>query len=176
MARPCCAGRIDVEQHRLRQRHQRRAEEPLQHAEQHDLIERLRHAAQRRGQGEADDRHQEQRLAAEAVGQPAGERRHDRRGHDVGGQHPGHLVLRRRQAALHARQRHVGDGGVERLQDRGQHHGDGDHAAMQRHAVSAGLHGARHQRRAGCRAAAAEQTAPVPRIDRHLGAQARMQR
>ncbi len=66
---------------------------------------------------------QEHALAAEAVGQPAGERRHDRRGDDVGGQHPGDLVLRcAESAALHVRQGDVGDRGVERLHDRRQHH------------------------------------------------------
>ncbi len=34
------------------------------------------------------------RLAADLPGQPAAERRHDGGGDDVGGQHPGHLVLR----------------------------------------------------------------------------------
>ena len=79
---------------------------------------------------EADDRDQEHALAPEAVGEPAGQRRHDRGGDDVGGQHPGDLILRRRQAALHVRQRDVGDRGVERLHDRRQHDGHGDHAAV----------------------------------------------
>ena len=60
------------------------------------------------------------------VGEPAGDRGHDRRGDDVGGQHPGDLVLRRPERALHRGQRHVGDRGVEHLHDRRQHDRDGD--------------------------------------------------
>ena len=62
--------------------------------------------------------------------EPAGERNRDGGGDDVGGQHPAHLVLGGRQGALHARQRDVGDGGVERLHDGRQHHRDRDEAVV----------------------------------------------
>ena len=120
--------RIDAEQHGLRQRHQRGAERALQDAEQHDLRQRLRHAAQHRRDGEAGDRDQEQPLEPEPAGQKAGRRRHDRGGDDVGGQHPVDLVLARRHAALHVRQRDVGDRGVERLHQRREDHAGGDRA------------------------------------------------
>ena len=72
------------------------------------------------------DRGDEELAQAHAVGEPAGHRRHDRRGDDVGGEHPGDLVLRRPERALHRGQRHVGDRGVEHLHDRRQHDRDGD--------------------------------------------------
>ena len=42
---------------------------------------------------EADDADDEQPLPTDPVGEPAGHRRHDRRGDDVGGEHPGDGVL-----------------------------------------------------------------------------------
>ena len=48
---------------------------------------------------------------AETAGEPAGQR-HDRRGNDVRGYHPGDPVLRRI-AALHMRQGDISDGGVD---------------------------------------------------------------
>ena len=79
---------------------------------------------------EADDADDEQALAADIVGEPAGDRRRDRRGDDIGGEHPGDGVLRRAEARLHVRQRDVGDGRVEDLHDHRDHHRDGDEAAM----------------------------------------------
>ena len=86
-------------------------------------------AAQQRRDREAADADDEQLLAAEAVGQPADRRGHDRGGDDVGGQHPVDLVERGRQRALHVGQRHVGDRGVERLHDRRAHGADGQQRA-----------------------------------------------
>ena len=105
--------------HRLRQRHQGGAEHALQDAEQHDLAQRLRHAAEDRGNGEADDGGDEQPRAAEPRGEEAGRRRHDRRRDDVAGQHPVDLFLAGRHRALHVGQRDIGDGAVERLHQRG---------------------------------------------------------
>ena len=124
--------RIDVEQHGLRQRDERRAEHALQDAEQHDLHQRLRHAAQHGGDGEAGDGDEEQALAPEPAGEEAGRRRHDRGGDDVGGQHPVDLVLAGRDAALDVGQRDVGDRRVERLHDGGEDHADGDRRAIGR--------------------------------------------
>ena len=123
--------RIGVEQHRLRQRHQRRARHALQQAEQHHLLDVLRQRAQERGDGETGDADDEQLLAAEAVGEPADRRRHDGGGHDVGRQHPVDLVERGRQRALHIGQRDIGDGGVERLHDGGGHGADRNQHAPQ---------------------------------------------
>ena len=57
---------IEFVHHRLRQRHQRGAEHALQDPEHHDLAERLRQAAQGRGDGKADDGSHEQPRAAKA--------------------------------------------------------------------------------------------------------------
>ena len=67
--------RIDVEHHRLRQRHQQGAEQALQPARHHHHHQRSGRAAQRRGDGEAADADREQRAAAEPVLEPAGQRR-----------------------------------------------------------------------------------------------------
>ena len=113
-------GGIDVEQHGLRQRHQARPGETLQDPEQNDLIDRLRHAAQHGADGETDHRGHQHALAPEAPGEPARQRRHDGGGHDVGGQHPIHLVERCREIAADVRQRDVGDGRIHRLQHGGE--------------------------------------------------------
>ena len=123
--------RVGIEHHGLRQRHQRGAEHALQQAEQHHLVDVLRQPAQHRGDGEAARAQDEDALAAEAVGDPANRRGHDRGGDDVGGQHPVDLVLRRRQAALHVGQRDIGDGGVQRLHDGRGHGADRHHVAAQ---------------------------------------------
>ena len=85
--------RIDVQHRRLRQRRQRGAEHALQQAEAHQLLQRLRRAAQHGGDGEARDADDEQPLAAEADGHPADRGGHDGGGDHVGGEHPGDLVV-----------------------------------------------------------------------------------
>ena len=112
-------ARVAVEQSGLRQRHQRGTEYALQQTEQDDLAEVSGDAAQHRGDREARDRDQEDSLHAEAIGEIARGCGRNRRSDDVRGQHPGDLILGRRQAALHVRQRDVGDRGVERLHHRG---------------------------------------------------------
>ena len=124
---------VDVEQDALRQRHQGGAEQALQQAEADDLRQRLREAAQHRGDHEAGDRGQQDALAAETVGEVARRRRHDGGRDDVGGQHPVDLVGAGRNAALDIGQRHVGDGRVQRLHDHGQDHAGGDGAAIGDH-------------------------------------------
>ena len=69
------------------------------------------------------------RLRPNRFGEPADRRGHDRGGDDVGGQHPVDLVERGREAALHVGQRHIGDGGVERLHDGRAHGADRHHGA-----------------------------------------------
>ncbi len=91
--------------------------------------------------GEAGDRGQEHRLAADLQGEPARQRRHNRGGDDVAGQHPGDLVLAGAEFALHVRQGHVGDGRIQRVHQRGQHQGPGDGKAivdvgLRRHAAT----------------------------------------
>ena len=122
--------RIAREQNRLRERNQRSAERALHDPEQHDLVERLRHAAQHRRDSEAGDRHQEKTLEPEPAGEKSGRRRHDGGGDDIRRQHPGDLVLTRRDAALHVRQRDVGDRRIERLHQRRQNDADGQRRAI----------------------------------------------
>ncbi len=123
-------GREEIEHDRLRHRDQRRAEQPLEQAEDHDLAQAVGDAAQHRGDGEAADGDHQQLLSADAAREPSGQRRHDRRGDQVGGEHPGDLVGRGADRPLDVRQGDVGDGRVERVHHRRQHHGDGDRPAV----------------------------------------------
>ena len=65
-------------------------------------------------------------LAADAVGEPAGDGQDDGAGDEVAGEDPGGLFLAGAERAGHVRQGDVGDGGVEHLHERGQRDGDGD--------------------------------------------------
>ena len=103
---------------------------PLQGAKDHQLAEAGGGAAQRRGDREADDRGEEDVFDAEPAGEPAGQRHHDRGADDVGGQRPGDLVERGRQASLDVRQGDVEDRVVDALHDVRQHDRDRDHAAV----------------------------------------------
>ncbi len=98
----------------------------MQNPEQHDLDQGLRHAAQHRGDGEADDGDEKKALEPEPPGEVAGGRRHDRRSDDIRGEHPVDLVLARRDTTLHIGQRDIGNGRVERLHEGGEDHADGD--------------------------------------------------
>ena len=137
-------ARIGVHHDGLRDRHQGGAETALQGTEQHELVERLRRAAQHRHDGEAHHAARERLAQAEAQGAEAGERRHDGRGHDIRRDDPGDLLLRRRQRSLDRGQRDVGDRAVERVHDGGGHHREGDEvAAPERRPVDGGRHTAR---------------------------------
>ena len=123
-------GRIDAQEDGLRQRHQGCTTDPLQQAKEDDLGEAFGKPAQYRRRGKADDRNQKDTFDAESPGQPAGQRRHDGGGDDIGGQDPGDLVLRRGEAALDVRQRNVGDRRIDRLHNRRQHDRDCDGGAI----------------------------------------------
>ena len=105
---------------------------PCKHAEHDDLAQRLGGAAEHRGEREAEDATDIQRLAAVPGGQPADRRGHDRRRGDVGGQDPGDLIETGGETALHVGQRDVGDGLVEQLQHRGADGARGDHRPVGR--------------------------------------------
>ncbi len=119
-------ARIDREEGRLPERHQPGAEYALQQAKDHELAQARRRAAQRRGKREPDDRAEKDVFDAKVAGEPPGQRHRDRRGHDVRGQDPRDLVLRRRHAALDMRQRDIDDRGVEPLHDAGADDRGGD--------------------------------------------------
>jgi hypothetical protein len=74
---------IDIEENGLRHRNERSAAQPLQQAGNHDLRQRLRKAAECRGNRESQQREQEYTPAANLPGEPATQRRHDGRGDDV---------------------------------------------------------------------------------------------
>ena len=126
------ARRKGLHQDRLRQRHHRGAGRALHQAEENDLVERLRDAAQRRRHDEHRDRRDEVALAPEALGDPSGHRDHDSRGDQVGRDDPRDLVDARGEAALHMRQRDVDDRAVEHLEHGAEHHGERDHPLARR--------------------------------------------
>ena len=76
------------------------------------------------------DRPHEDALAAEAQAQPARRGNGERGGDDIRGDDPADLVLRRRERALHVRQRHGGDGPVYRIQEARQPDRGGDQCGM----------------------------------------------
>jgi hypothetical protein len=63
---------------------------------------------------------------AEPAGEPAGQRHHNRRAYDIGGQRPGDLVQRGRQAPLDVWQGDIEDRVVDALHDVRQHDRDRD--------------------------------------------------
>ena len=126
------ARRKRLHQNRLRQRHHRGAGRTLHQAEEHNLVERLRHAAQRGRHDEHHDCRDEVALAPEALGDPPGHRDHDSRRDQVRRHHPRDFVDARREAALHVRQRDVDDRAVEHLEHGAEHHGERDHPLARR--------------------------------------------
>ena len=124
--------RVVVEQRRLREGHQCRAEGALQQAEDHRLVDRHGDGAEHRGDGESRHRDEIEPLAPEAGGEPSRRRCHDGGGDDIGGEDPGDLILGRREGALHMGQGDIGDGGVQRLHDGRQHGPEGDQPDIMR--------------------------------------------
>jgi hypothetical protein len=121
---------VDLQQGGLRQRDEASSSDPLQGAKRHQFAEAGGGAAQRRGDGEADDRGEEDVFDAEPAGEPAGQRHHDRGADDVRGQGPGDLVEGGRETSLNVRQGDVENRIVEPLHDVRQHDRDSDHAAV----------------------------------------------
>ena len=93
----------------LAHRNQRRAGEPLQDAEEDELLQALGEAATGGNQCEERDAPDHDIAPPDLFREPARGRRHDGRGDDVEGDDPGDFVLRCAEGALHLRQRHVGD-------------------------------------------------------------------
>ena len=102
------------------------AAEALQHAREDQQGQRLRETAQHGADREHGHAGHVEALAADAVGEPAGDGQHDGARHQVAGEHPGGFLLGGAERAGHVRQGDVGDGGVEHLHERGQRDGDGD--------------------------------------------------
>ncbi len=113
-------------QDRLRDRHHAAAAEALQDAEQQQRLQIPGKSAQHRAHGEQRQADQEEALAAEQPGEEAAGRQGDGVGDQIGGHHPGRLVLADPHAAGDVGQRHVGDGGVEHLHEGGERDHDGD--------------------------------------------------
>ena len=103
------------------------AGQPLQHAEQDQLIQAGRHAAQTRAERENADRQHKVVAATEAGGKPAADRQDGGVGRQVTGDHPLAVDDGRRQAAGDIPQRDVGDRRVQHFHEGGHHHDRGHH-------------------------------------------------
>ena len=138
-------GRKTFQQDRLGNRHHRAAAGALQDARQNQHRQVQRHPAQHGRKREHRDAGDEHPFASELISQPAGHRQDDGVGHEITGEHPRRLIRRRGQAAGDVRQRDVGDGGVEHLHERRQHHARRDQpravARMPFHLMRAVRHG-----------------------------------
>ena len=118
--------REGIRKDRLRHRHHAAAAEPLQDTEQQQHVEVRRETAQHRACGEQRQADEEERLAAEPLREEAARRQADGVGHEIGGHHPGRLVLAHAHTAGNVWQRHVGDRGVEHFHEGRERHEDGD--------------------------------------------------
>ena len=111
----------------------------LQDAGQQDDGKRWRSPAEKAGHGEDDHAEHQEVLAAEAASEPVRSGQDDGVGHQVAGEDPGGLGVRRREAAGDVGQGHRRDGGVEHLHEGRQHdrcrHQPGVHALRQRVAL-----------------------------------------
>jgi hypothetical protein len=116
--------RITVDDDGLREGRQRCAECALKKAKQDHLVQSLCEAAHRRRDRESDEAHQKYLAPTEARRKPAYRTGQDRRGNNIGCEHPGDLVAGRLQAALHIGKRHVGDGRVQHLHEHAEHDAD----------------------------------------------------
>ena len=98
----------------------------LQDAGEDEEREGVGDAAEEGADGEERDAGHVEALAAEAVGEPAGDGQDDGGGDEVAGEHPGGFFLTGAESAGHVGQGDVGDGGVEHLHEGGEGDGEGD--------------------------------------------------
>ncbi len=145
-SRGALVGGKRIDQDRLLHRSQSPAANALQHAKENQPAETWREPAEQRGDGEQRDATHVVILAAEDAAEPRAERQNDRVGHQIAGQHPSAFVAADGEAAGDVRQRHVGDGGVEQLHERGEGHGQRDEPR-----VDAGGHALRSDSAESCR-------------------------
>jgi len=98
----------------------------LQDAGDDEERQRRGNAAEERADGEDGDAGEVVTLASEAVGEPAGDGKHDGGGDEIAGEDPGGFFLRRAERAGDVREGDVGDGGVEHFHERGEGNREGD--------------------------------------------------
>ena len=120
------AGGKDLPQHGLRDGNDRPAPQALEHARRDQDLHGGRDGRQEGADGEENGAEEEEAPPAEARGEPTRGGENDGIGGEVGGEHPRDLVEPGRERALDVGQRDIGDAGVEDLEHRHEHHGDGD--------------------------------------------------
>ena len=119
-------GRKRLQQHRLRQRLQRPAAGSLNDPEGDQQTHGGSDSAKQRGRGKTRGGDQQQVLAPDAVGQPAGNGNHDPVRHQIGSQNPGGLAGCGGEAAGNVRQGNVDDRRIQHLHKGGEHDRHGD--------------------------------------------------
>ena len=115
-----------LQQYRLRQRLQRPAASALHDAGNQNEPQRRRRSAEERRNRKNDHAGDQKPLPPEPQREPVARRQNDRVRHEVAGQHPSGLVVRRRKRSGNVRQRHRRDRRVQHLHKGRQHHGDRD--------------------------------------------------
>ena len=130
-------AREDIENDRLRQRDGWRTEAALEDPEEDQRLQRFSDTTQESRNAESGLRNQHDVAPAEPAGKPAGHRSHHGRRQYIEGHHPGDLIRRRGEAALHLRQDNADDQDRHRIERRRRHDRRHDHPAAERgHAFS----------------------------------------
>ena len=141
-------GRRRTEQDGERDRLQRAAAEPLQHAKDDQRADGRRGAAQQRHEGEQAERGKVVPLLTEPGGEPAVERHDDHHAERVAGRNPRREVGRGAEVAGDRRDRNVDDRRVEHAHQHADHDGDDDQQERRR-ARGPGHERSSHTPRAG---------------------------
>ncbi len=115
-----------VREDRLRHRLKAAAARALQDSKENDGSKAWRDAAEQGADGENDQTHHEKPLAAESAGKPSANGQDDGIRHQIGGEHPGALIVAGAKAARHVGQCDVGDARVEHIHERGHRHDNRD--------------------------------------------------
>ena len=113
-----------VEQHALAGGLQSAAGQTLQHARGDQHVQTRRHSAQRRRDGEDEDREQKIIAPAEPDREPAGDRQNDGIGREITGDDPFAIGHRCRQPAGDVAQRHIRDRRVQHFHESGNDDGE----------------------------------------------------
>lgn len=119
-------GRERIGQDRLLAGRHAAAAEPLQDAEHDQRLQAPRKTAQERGERKHGDADHVEALAADHGGEPAGDRQHDRIGHEIACDHIGALVDADGQPTRDMAERDIGDRGVQHFHEGGDRDHEGD--------------------------------------------------
>ncbi len=132
---PTFFRRKAFEQYRLGERLQCPAPGALHCAGDQNHSQTRRRAADKGRNREDHNAGDEEALASESQRKPAAGRQDDGVRDQVAGENPRRLIRGGGETARDMRKRHAGDGGVDHLHERGEHHRDGDEPGIYRGGV-----------------------------------------